>query len=452
MKNNYLLTGLIGLFFYIPAHAEVKFTGYLEGELRYYPTEGLIKEQKDSFVSIALEPELTWKDTSENHGARIKLFGRYSDPDGNRSHGDVREMYYNYAGLGWQIELGINKVYWGVVESLHLVDIINQTDNVESVNGEEKLGQPMLSLSLEKNGGNFDFYILPYFREREFTTGPERFQISQNGQRLSLDEDNVFYESSDKENHIDYAIKLGNYFGDLDISILYFTGTSRDPLVILSAINQTTFQPTKFSAYYEQLSQVGIELQYLYEDWAFKYEGTTKQLDSGDYNSGVIGFEYTLSDIGSAGYDLGLLVEYLWNDRKDVSIKNYSYDALDLTEAILTQLLIDSGLDPELALATVAGLDRQFTLAADYLSPFQNDIFIGTRFALNDINSTDFLAGVIIDADDQTTSASFEGSTRIGNSVRVTLNIYLFENVAKKSAFYPLRKDDQIEAKVAWYF
>ncbi len=35
-------------------------------------------------------------------------------------------------------------MYWGVAESNHLVDIINQTDAVESFDGEEKLGQPMV--------------------------------------------------------------------------------------------------------------------------------------------------------------------------------------------------------------------------------------------------------------------------------------------------------------------
>ncbi|MDD7885073.1 hypothetical protein [Flavivirga sp. 57AJ16] len=34
-----------------------------------------------------------------------------------------------------------------MTESNHLVDIINQTDAVETFDGEEKLGQPMVQLS-----------------------------------------------------------------------------------------------------------------------------------------------------------------------------------------------------------------------------------------------------------------------------------------------------------------
>jgi hypothetical protein len=59
---------------------------------------------------------------------------------------------------------------------------------------------------------------------------------------------------------------------------------------------------------------------------------------------------------------------------------------------------------------------------------------------------------VIVDADNQTTSGSFEGSTRIGDDIRISLNIYLFEHVDENSAFYSLRRDDQVEMRVAWYF
>lgn len=452
MKKTSLLAGLIGLFLYLPATAEVKFTGYLEAELRHYPSEGLIEDQEDTMASVAAEPELALKSDNESHGFRIKLFGRYSDPDGNRDHADVRELYYNYAGSGWQIEVGANKVYWGVVESLHLVDIINQTDSVESVNGEEKLGQPLLSLGLEQSWGNLDLYVLPYFRERKFNQGPERFQISLNGQILEIDEDAVFYEDDDEEKHVDYAARWGSYFGNLDIGITAFSGTNRDPLLVLSKANLATMAPEKFGSYYEQLDQLGIAMQYLYEEWAFKYEGITRQLESGDYNAGVIGFEFTLSDLEPWGYDLGLLLEYLWNDRSDVSIKEYSYTAMGVTENDLIGLLNLQNATPEEIAQILAQLEQQSTIPGNYLSPFENDIFFGTRFTLNDVGSTQFLAGFIVDADDQTTSASFEGSTRIGDSVRVTLNIYLFEHVKETSAFYPLRRDDQIEAKVAWYF
>jgi hypothetical protein len=449
MKKFSLTAGLCGLFFYLPVYAEINFSGYIEGEARLYPSNGLLKDQKEALASIAIEPELSWKSASEDHSIRFKTFARYSDPDGHRDHADIRELYYNYAGTGWQAEVGINKVYWGVVESLHLVDIVNQTDFVESVNGEQKLGQPMVSFGLEQNWGNLDLYVLPYFRERKYPDGPERFRLNLNGQPINFDKNSPLYDSHKENEHIDYAIRWAKSFDTLDVGISYFSGTNREPIPILVdviVIDPVPVPPiidTSMSSYYEQMEQAGLELQYLYDDWAFKFEGVSKNLDTGDFNSTVIGFEYTLSDVGSSGGDLGLLVEYLWNDRQSVDIFPMSLEALPANDLALLSFLTP---------VQLAALQQSAIIPGDYLSPFENDIFLGTRFGLNDIGSTEFLAGIIVDADDQTTSGSFEGSTRIGDDVRISLNIYFFENVDEDSAFYPLRKDDQIEAKVAWYF
>lgn len=435
----------MGLLFYVPAHAEVNFSGYIEGELRLYPQDGLLKEQKEALGSVAIEPELSWKSESEDHSFRFKTFARYSDPDGHRDHADIRELYYNYAGSGWQFEAGINKVYWGVVESLHLVDIINQTDVVESVNGEAKLGQPMVSFGLEQEWGNLDLYVLPYFRERRFPQGPERFSLNLNGQAVNYDKNDPLFDSHEEEQHIDTAIRWANSFDAVDIGISYFRGTNREPIPVITDIAGTLpALDISMGGYYEQLEQAGLELQYLYDDWAFKAEAVSKNLDSGDYNSAVVGFEYTLSDLEPWGADLGLLVEYLWNDRRDIDIFPLSFEALPANDIVY----LTTSLTP----AQLAVLQQSAIIPGDYLSPFEDDIFIGTRFGLNDIGSTEFVAGVIVDADDQTTSGSFEGSTRIGDSVRISLNIYFFEHVDKDSAFYTLRKDNQIETRVAWYF
>ena len=67
-----------------------------------------------------------------------------------------------------EIKFGISKEFWGVTETSHRVDIINQTDFTEGFDGEEKLGQPMIKVSLEKQWGLLDFYALLGFRERNF--------------------------------------------------------------------------------------------------------------------------------------------------------------------------------------------------------------------------------------------------------------------------------------------
>ena len=88
--------------------------------------------------------------------------------DGERTHFDVRELYWETFGETWDLRIGIARVFWGVVETQHLVDIINQTDTVENSDGEDKLGQPMINLSLVRDWGTVDLFVLPGFRERTF--------------------------------------------------------------------------------------------------------------------------------------------------------------------------------------------------------------------------------------------------------------------------------------------
>ncbi len=70
------------------------------------------------------------------------------------THWDIRELSWIHVGNGWESRVGIRKVFWGVTEGRHLVDIINQTDQVDQVDGEEKLGQPMINLSTVRDWGS----------------------------------------------------------------------------------------------------------------------------------------------------------------------------------------------------------------------------------------------------------------------------------------------------------
>ena len=67
-----------------------------------------------------------------------------------------------------ELRFGVDKVFWGRTESRHLVDVVNQTDLIEYPDEEEKLGQPMLRLTLPRAWGVADIFFLPYFRERTF--------------------------------------------------------------------------------------------------------------------------------------------------------------------------------------------------------------------------------------------------------------------------------------------
>ena len=72
----------------------------------------------------------------------------------------------------WELRLGVDRVFWGVAESRHLVDIVNQTDLIEHPDEEDKLGQPMAHLTWSGDWGVAEVFGLPYHRARTFS-GPK---------------------------------------------------------------------------------------------------------------------------------------------------------------------------------------------------------------------------------------------------------------------------------------
>ena len=54
-------------------------------------------------------------------------------------------------------------------------------------------------------------YLLPYFRERTFAGVDGRLRSP-----LPVATDNAQYESSDEENHVDFALRYSHYLGSFD--------------------------------------------------------------------------------------------------------------------------------------------------------------------------------------------------------------------------------------------
>ena len=339
----------------------------------------------------------------------LLLFSRYDAEDDERSHNDVRELSWSYVGDEWSLKAGISKVFWGVTESAHLVDIINQTDGVEGVDGEEKLGQPMIKLSSEKAWGTVDLFWLPYFRERTFSDIEGRL-----GLPIPVAVDNAQYESGAKESHSDFAIRYSHYIDDLDFAVSHFSGTGRTPLLMPNGLLPTAFVP-----FYEQIDQTGVELQYIYESWLLKFEGISNQGMNSRYSAAVAGLEYTQVGVFDSFADLGWILEYLYDDRKSNPSVN-----------------------------------------------FERDIFLGWRYAFNDEDSSEILLGGIFDPKTYEKIYSLEASQRLSSDLKLFVNAWVFEGAPKYTSLMdalgaandPKRKtsflqsEDHIQFELVKYF
>jgi hypothetical protein len=365
----------------------------LEG--RIFVEEAQAKQQEDSNLSVAFTTEF-YQDWDEGQQSlTFTPFLRWDQQDEQRSHADIRELIWLYAAERWELQAGLGRVFWGVTESVHLVDIINQTDLIESPDGEQKLGQPMVKLSLEREMGIFDLFILPGFRERTFPGEEGRLRSHPH-----VDIDEASYESSDEDRHIDFALRWSHSLGDWEVGLSHFYGTSRAPDFRLALGNQPILTP-----YYPLINQSGLDLQVTLGDLLWKLEAISRRSHHDKHIAAAGGFEGTLVGIFDSDADLGLISEYLYDDRGDTAP-----------------------------------------------TPFQNDLFLALRWTANDEQSLEVLGGIIFDLSSEARLLNLEASRRLAEDWKVSLQGRFWQQFAKEDAGYSMSQDDTIEVTLKRYF
>lgn len=372
-----------------------EFSGNIALENRYFLNEGIYPGQHRNYLSLSFQPEYLIEWQGGNRSIKFTGFGRIDQFDERRTHFDIRELYYQMVKSNWELSIGLKKVFWGVTESVHLVDIINQTDVVESFDGEQKLGQPMVHFSYLSNFGTFDFFAMPYFRTRQFPGLEGRLRTP-----FILERDASVFESSAEEYRPDFAIRWSHYIGAFDFGISHFNGTGREPITFV-----TDNTGTNFRLFYGIINQTGIDLQATTGPVLWKFESVVRRTEVLDMFALAAGLEYTFGNVFNSGLDIGLVGEYLYDDRDELAF-----------------------------------------------SSLQNDIFLATRLAFNDTQSTEILFGAIFDRDHSSKLISLEGNRRIGNSWKGTIEARLFNDIAQPEFIYFIREDSFLQFSLARYF
>jgi len=376
------------------------YDGSLELEQRIFFEQNPLPGFNHLQTSARLSAEFFkgWNDGSDQ--LIFEPYARLDAQDSERTHIDIRQLVWSHFGESHELSAGIGQVYWGVTESQNLVDIINQTDNVENIDGEDKLGQPMIHYSYFNDYGTFEAFLLPYFRERTFE-GPDG--------RLSggfiIDNNQAEFESAAEQSHLDVAGRYSHTVGDWGVGLSLFSGTSREP-DLLRLANLETGETKPF---YPQINQFGADVQLTTGGWLVKLEAIQRNFNDSfyqDFAAATIGAEYTLVGIFGSIYDLGLLGEYSWDQR-----------------------------------------DEQAT------SAFQNDAFIGARLAFNDTSDSQLLLGFSNDLDNSDSRAVFvEASTRLAPVLTMNIELRYFESDTPSDLLFGLEDDSFIQIGVEYFF
>jgi hypothetical protein len=391
MKNKILVASLISISAYtLPAIAEWDIRGNVTAQLQEFANSAPQSESHTSNVSLSGEIEL-YRDLTDDTSVIITPFARIDQRDSERSHFDFRELLVHHITDSFEWKVGLGKVFWGVAESRNPVDVINQSDAVENGDSADKLGQPMINLFAARDWGDIDLYILPGFREQTFPGEDGRPRLP-----VVIDSDSPRYESNDEEQHIDFALRLFKTVGDWDIGLHAFNGTARDPEFVFNT------NTGKLEPFYYQKTQIGIDAQATLESWLLKAELINITADEvEDHIELVTGFEYSFYGIAETDIDLGVVTEWLYDDRDETT------------------------------------------------NPFQNDLLIGLRLALNDEQSTDALLGVISDLDGDGEILSLEASRRIGSSLKASIDARYWINQPTDS---PFDNEDYVQFELGYFF
>ncbi len=358
----------------------------------------LDSRQHNNYISGAIEPEIYYQWDNGKQSFTFVPFYRYSQHDSRRTHFDIRELTWLLAEDDWELRVGFRKVFWGVAEGLHLVDIINQTDLVENNDTEDKLGQPMINLALIRKWGTIDLFILPGFRDRTFAGVEGRLRAFP-----EVDVSNAIYQKHGIEKHLGFAARWSHSVGAWDVGVSHFYGMGREPTFKL---NNSSNESIKLIPFYQLINQTGIDIQLTYEEWILKHEAIVRSGQGKTFYATTSGVEYTLFNLFSSGLDLGGVVEYMYDTRGTNNVS----------------------------------------------APFQDDILAALRFGFNDIQSTEILAGVLFDRTNNTKFYNIEASRRLGESFTIDMEMRLFSGAPATDPAYSFREDDHFRVELGYHF
>lgn len=383
-----------------PHAAALEVEGSSSIEVRVFPNARSYRTQRRSVLSpsLSIEPELIYETDSGNDRFTLIPFARLDADDDQRSHFDLREANWLHLADTWDLQVGLGKVFWGVTESRHLVDIVNQTDAVENSDGEDKLGQPMINYNLQTDWGSFGLFVLPGFRERTFADDDARLR----GPR-PIQQNDATYDASSENKHVDFALRWADSIGDVDIGLSHFHGTSREPRAIAStrANGVAVFVP-----HYDQIDQTGIDAQLTKDAWLWKIESILRSGHGDRFGAAVAGVEYTFYQVYESSSDIGIIAEYQYDGRDHSAPSTFS----------------------------------------------NNDLFFGVRWTANDASDTSALAGVIVDRITQETAISMEAEQRLNDHWKAEIEGRVTENVPANGSFAGITHDDHLIVRLTRFF
>lgn len=156
---------------------------------------------------------------------------------------------------------------------------------------------------------------------------------------------------------------------------------------------------------YNQMTPLGVDLLWIVEGWTWKLALIHRETKVDSFEATTAGFEYTFYRVFDTNIDLGTLAEYSHDNR-----------------------------------------------SLDQRGVFDRDLFIGSRLAFNDIQSSEMLTGFVVDTKKQSRTFRIEGNRRFGDSWKGAIEVQAFSNIDNTDVLASFSRDDYLLLELARYF
>ena len=335
--------------------------------------------RKNTLNSSSLEYNFFFE--NNNLSGKLKVNAALSDPEAAQDI-DFNEAYLDYAYKDLNVLVGNNIVFWGKNEFYNPVDIVNSKDFSRGLAQGEKIGQPMVNVKRYYDTSELNLFILPA-TSNTYPTSKVRPQLA-----LNINSANSFANGA-SENNTGMAARWSGYIDEYDYGFSYYHGNTKDPALVLSS--------GQLVPKYSEIMQLGLDVQatqgdilykgeVIYRDNQYDYNGNIN-----GYTNFILGLEQSSFGIFGQNWDLANILEYTYDTRGSSSHHGY-----------------------------------------------QNDVFLGARLVLNNIEDTQYFVSLQNDLDKNTRVVTFNYESRFFSSFRAGIDIFQplnLENDYHQSAF-----------------
>jgi hypothetical protein len=389
------------------AFAEVETEGYIGLDSQSYSK----KDSKHSY-NLTLQQQLKLTYTNELLSSVVELYAQEDSTDftnkkdNDRTFTRVNEAYMLYEFDEDQILFGKNIRFWGALEANNIVDTFNIQDSRNDPLRTDKIGAYNFEYSHYFEESEFSFITKLYEQKNKFSSTPYMYSALNEGESLEdkLDSEKSLYRPTI---YLKYSGSISEDYA-LDYAFIYQNGYDSQRYSTKSGdiYTQHAYLVNKFMTYNTMVIDSTL---YKLE---LSYTNVTNNNIISNYIHAAVGVEHTLEQLED-GTEIGLIGEY------------YYYDTVD-----------DNKLSD-----------------IDLNQSFQNDLFLGLRYSLNDEADTSAVGGVVLDTQYEEQSYYVEYETRVLDTFKLKLDArYIEPSTSHNTTFAKQGRQHRFGFNISYHF